>query len=290
VCESTDESHVVAEARLEPGALDEFAFASRKMPELMHYRLIGCPTCDTLYANPAPGPAALTEAYATAAYDSAIESRFAAETYARLVRRRAGNVGRRAALDIGTGDGAFLAELDALGFDRVEGIEPSDAPIDAAPEGIRERIRRGVFIELSLALESYSLVSIFQTLEHVHDPMAVCRRILGILESGGALVLVCHDRLSLVNRIMGRRSPIYDIEHLQLFSVRSLRELLERAGFSDVKVRRVINRYPLRYWVRLAPMPKRLGTRVKRSLESSRVGRLPISLPVGNIGAVAYKR
>lgn len=74
--------------------------------------------------------------------------------------------------------------------------------------------------------------------------------------------MVGHDRPAPVNRLLGRRSPIYDIQHLQLFCPGSLRELLERAGFRDVQVRRFRTRYPLRYWLRSAP----LGPRTKHCL------------------------
>ena len=42
------------EEALDPEALDELAFASRKPPEYMHLRLLECPVCDLLYADPAP--------------------------------------------------------------------------------------------------------------------------------------------------------------------------------------------------------------------------------------------
>lgn len=54
ICGSADESHVYSDAHFDLARLDEFAFASRKIPEYMHYRLITCPVCDLLYASPAP--------------------------------------------------------------------------------------------------------------------------------------------------------------------------------------------------------------------------------------------
>ncbi len=96
-----------------------------------------------------------------------------------------------------------------------------------------------------------------QTIEHVPDPAALCRDALALLQPGGALMLVCHDRRAPLNRALGRLSPIMDIEHLQLFSQASVRALLERTGFAGVEVRRITNRYPLHYWLKLAPLPRR---------------------------------
>ena len=52
VCGTSDRSHLLAEANLRIESLDAFAFASRKLPEYMHWRLSVCDGCDLLYANP----------------------------------------------------------------------------------------------------------------------------------------------------------------------------------------------------------------------------------------------
>src|SRR5467141_4037045 len=82
VCGS-ETATVFAEQKIDPAALDGFAFASRKQPEYMHYRLVACPVCDLIYASPAPGPETLAGAYLTAGFDSSEESKWAARTYRR---------------------------------------------------------------------------------------------------------------------------------------------------------------------------------------------------------------
>jgi hypothetical protein len=89
---------------------------------------------------------------------------------------------------------------------------------------------------------------------------------------------------------MGLRSPIFDIEHLQLFSPKSIRRTLERAGFSDVKVQPVVNRYPLHYWAKLAPVPMSIKAALLRKLKTARLGQTLLAAPVGNIAAIGYKR
>jgi hypothetical protein len=71
VCGSGDESRVFAEARYDLAKLDRHAFASRKVPEYMHYRLVLCPTCDLVYASPVPSAEGLARAYDEAAFDHA---------------------------------------------------------------------------------------------------------------------------------------------------------------------------------------------------------------------------
>ena len=291
LCGSSDDSVVVAEAKIDPSRLGGFAFASRKTPEYMHHRLVECPSCGLLYANPAPTVSALADAYGDADYSSFEESRCAAATYAALLRRMVGSLPPdAAAIDIGTGDGAFLGELLAAGVDDVVGIEPSSAPIAAASPDVGPRIRKGTFDPDDFQPESFHLVTSFQTLEHVPDPLGVCRGAHRLLRDDGALLVVCHNRRAWLNRLLGRRSPIYDVEHLQLFCPRSLRSLLERSGFTDIVLRPIVNRYPIGYWVKLFPFPGALKAKLAAAMDRSRLGATPVPAPVGNVAAIGYRR
>ena len=281
---------MLASAEIDESRLDAYAFASRKTPEYMHYRLISCPSCDLLYASPSPSAAALAAAYRDAAYGSSEEARFAANTYVELLAGVLGRLPDRAgALDIGAGDGAFLEELLALGFTDVSGVEPSEAPIAAAREDVKPLLRRGLFAAKDFSAGSFSLVTSFQTLEHVDDPLGVCRDAFSLLKEGGAAVFVCHNRRALSARILGFKSPIFDIEHLQLFSPASAWFLLERAGFTDIRVRPIWNRYPLHYWLRLLPLPPSWKEPLMAAAKASGFGHWTIALPAGNLAAIGFK-
>lgn len=283
-CDSASEGELFAEQALDAAALDSFAFASRKRPERMRLRLVTCPDCDLVFADPAPDPALLAAAYETASFDSGEEAGFAARTYATALAPLLDRLpDRDGALDIGTGDGAFLGELVDLGFTGVVGVEPSAEPIAGAAARVAGLIRQDVFRPGLLPAGSLSLVTCFQTIEHVTDPAGLVAAALTLLKPGGVLAIVCHDRRALVNRALGMRSPIMDIEHMQLFSPASLAGLLERGGLRDVDCRPIRNRYPLRYWTRLLPLPDAPHSVVQGLLRRTGLGGLPVTLSVGNL-------
>lgn len=283
-CGSTETGRVFAEERLDFEALDQHAFASRKRPEHMRLRLVECPRCDLAYASPVPSAEALARAYDAAAFDSAEEARHAARSYAHELRDLIATLpDRRGALDIGTGEGAFLSELLKLGFTEVGGVEPSSAPIGVADTAVAGLIEHDVFRPGIRDPGSLSLITCFQTIEHVPDPAALVRDAGALLKPGGMLVLVCHDRRATINRLLGMRSPIIDIEHMQLFSPRSVDELLRRDGLRDVRHRTIRNRYPIRYWARLLPLPSRPQALLGRTLERSGLGARPLAFNVGNM-------
>jgi SAM-dependent methyltransferase len=290
VCGATGGRELAA-ARIDAAALDEYAFASRKFPEYMHHRLVECATCDTVYANPLFDFGGIDAAYDAAAFDSKEEAHFASRTYAGLVRPLLPRLpGTAAALDIGTGEGSFLEELLDLGFARVAGYEPSAAPIAAASERVRELIVHDSFdAERAAGSGPFDLITCCMTIEHVPDPAQLCRDAYELLAPGGALMIVCHDRRAPLNRLLGMRSPIIDIEHLQLFSRDSARALLERTGFAGVEVQRITNRYPLHYWLKLAPVPRRLKEALVAGARRDRLRSLSLSLPVGNLSATGFR-
>jgi len=255
----------------------------------MHWRLMRCGRCDLVYADPAPPIEQLGALYRDAAFASAKEARFASRTYGRILRARVlpNLPDRSGALDIGTGDGAFLHELLDAGFTRVAGIEPSSAPIESAGQRVRPLIKQGMFEPNVFAAEQFRVVTCFQTIEHVADPLGLCREAFRILKPGGALLLVGHNRRALSAKVLGRRSPIFDIEHLQLFSPASFQALLSVAGFKRIQTRRVLNVYPLAYWNQLLPLPGKKVTMAM--LNGTGIGKLPIPLPAGNTAAIAFR-
>jgi 2-polyprenyl-3-methyl-5-hydroxy-6-metoxy-1,4-benzoquinol methylase len=270
--------------------LDRFTFASRKLPEYMHFRLMRCAICDLIFTCNSLDTGWVQNGYRDAAFDAGVESEYAARSYAKEMERIVPVLSSRSsALDIGAGDGAFLVELSRFGFSQIIGVEPSLEPVRRARPEVAAMIRNEFFRPDDYQPGAQDLVTCFQTLEHVEDPLSLCRSVHGLLSEGGAFVTVAHDFRALPARILGARSPIYDVEHLQLFSEDSLRKLFLSAGFKDVSIRPMRNVYPLHYWLRLAPLPKGVKEVVYDRARRSKFGQWMIGAKVGNLLAVGYR-
>ena len=292
VCNSGfDKAKLFIEKNIDSAKLTRYSFASRKEPEYMCHRLVQCTNCDLVYADHPPGESELAHAYHLAEYDSSEEADDAAAAYIRAIQPTLGKLGRRhRALEIGTGTGTFLERLLREGFTELVGVEPSSAAIAAAPEYRRAWIHEGSFEERDFPPNSFDLICCFMTMEHVSDPEVVAKAAFRLLRPGGAFVAVTHDYRSMVNRLLGKRSPIIDIEHLQLFSERSVRHLFAVAGYTDVTVKAFANIYALRYWMRLAPLPCRVKLIISRLTESLGLKNVKLGLNVGNIISTGFKR
>lgn len=256
----------------------------------MCHQLVQCTNCDLVYADQPLSENELAHAYHVADYDSSEEANDAAKAYILAIQPALGRLARRqSALEIGTGPGIFLDYLSREGFTELVGVEPSSAAIAAAPEYRRAWIREGMFEEKDFAPESFDLICCFMTMEHVRDPDIVASTAFHLLRPGGAFVTVTHDYRSLVNRLLGRHSPIIDIEHMQLFSERSLRYLFESAGYTGVTVNTFANTYSLRYWIRLAPLPRGIKSGLSSLMASLGMDNAKLNLNVGNLITVGFK-
>jgi cyclopropane fatty-acyl-phospholipid synthase-like methyltransferase len=243
--------------------------------------------CQTLFVDELPSSEFLENSYNEAEFVSRKDSVYAAKTYfEELQNLKLLHSGKM--LDIGCSDGAFISIVESKSAVEVAGIEPSIHAINSSDLSVRENIQHTT-LESFQSKHGFDIVTCFQTIEHVNDLNGLVVRSKELLFDQGHLVFVCHDRLSLVNRILGERSPIFDIEHLQILNKKGVQLLLQMNGFVDVRVKSISNRYPISYWLLLAPIPKLLKTLIdgKRNKWYLSWG---FRIRVGNLLAVGRKQ
>lgn len=274
---------------LDPTKVSSLSYASRKEPEFMCHRLVECPTCDLLYADLPPSEELLALSYHCADYDSSDEADDAANSYIKAMRSTLNGLNLGRALEIGTGTGVLLEHLAKIGFAAVEGVEPSEKAIASAPAHRLPWIKKGMFREGDFEPESFDLICCFMTMEHVRDPLLVSQAAFRLLRPAGAFITITHDRRSWLNRILGKRSPIIDIEHMQLFSPYSICYLFNRVGYEDISTKAFSNRYSLRYWIRLCPIPGSIKKSIIATLEKFGIANKKLAFNVGNSISIGFK-
>ena len=291
VCDASPRTAVVfVDETVDQSRLSGFSFSSRKEPEYMSHRMVRCPSCDLVYVDRPPPQDVLAKAYHQAEYDSSEEANDAALDYAKAIAPILTQLRRRdSALEIGTGTGVFLEHLQEVGFKTLVGVEPSRAAIQAAPAHRRGWIKETIFVEEDFSPSSFDLICCFMTMEHVLHPGDIARSAMRLLRPGGAFVTVTHDYRSLVNRLLGKRSPIIDLEHMQLFSAPSARQLFERCQYQQVSVKAFINTYSVRYWLRLMPLPGFMKRPTLNLVANVGLGRIKFAFNVGNIVTAGFK-
>lgn len=286
ICGSFGNATEVYPARFRPEDLNPEVFSARRNPDRVHYRIVRCAVCGLLRSDPVADASVTSRLYEKSEFSYGEELENLERTYGSYLCRLEQIGGTKGSLlEIGCGNGFFLKVAMSRGWKTVQGIEPSERAIQSAPPSVRGRIIQGVIHPDIFARATFDAVCMFQVIDHLPDPsfaLAACRTILA---PGGFLLILSHDASALSARVLGEKSPIIDIEHTYLFTPSTIRQILLRHGLEVVKIGAATNRYSLSYLVHLLGAP----SSVKRLLASTRIGRLPLRLPLGNFYAIARK-
>jgi 2-polyprenyl-3-methyl-5-hydroxy-6-metoxy-1,4-benzoquinol methylase len=291
VCKtSSKDAALFQKENIDENRISGFSYASRKEPEFMCHRLVRCKICDLVYVSNPPEEQHLANAYHVSEYDSSEEADDAASAYIKTIQPILENLEtKKKVLEIGSGTGVFLELLKNHGFIELIGIEPSSAAIEAAPRHRHAWLRKEIFKEQNFNPASFDLICCFMTMEHVYDPLIIAQAAQRLLKPNGAFVTVTHDYTSLINRLLGKKSPIIDIEHMQLFSKKSICELFQRSDFNKIYSKPFINQYSFNYWLRLAPLPSVIKKQINWLSSLIGIGKIKIGLNVGNRITAGYK-
>jgi SAM-dependent methyltransferase len=288
ICGPNQPSDLVYPNRLPAGLVSAEAFSARRVPDRMHSEIRRCRTCGLLFATPVPDADELNAGYAVSEMTYAGQLADLRRTYGALLddlmRTRGTKAGRL--LEIGCGSGFVLDEALGRGFSDVAGVEPSVEAVAAASDLVRGRIKLGLFTGREFPPGSFDVVCGFHVFDHVRDPRAMLDGMRRMLAPGGVLLLVMHDAGAWSAKVLGDRSPIFDIAHPYLYNRKTIVTMLEASGFEAPDVFPVRNTYRLEYWAHLTPMP-RFCRGIVRAVLDLGPGQWPVTLPAGNMGATA---
>jgi SAM-dependent methyltransferase len=272
----------------DPERVGADTFSARREPDRVHYRMVRNHRTGCLRADPILDAETVGRLYRSSQVTYESWSEHAAATYSGYVRQTLPLLpDRRGVLEIGCGHGFFLERLLEMGFEQVRGVEPSADAARRAKGQVREHIVSAAFDAFLFPARSFSLICGFQVLDHLAEPNRIlegCRRMLA---PGGLMLWICHDERAPLARLLGRFSPIVDIQHVVLYNRDTVRRLFERNGFVVSRVFGVSNRYPLAYWASLCPMPRGLRPMLQRLLGATGLSRLPLRANLGNLGVIA---
>jgi SAM-dependent methyltransferase len=141
-------------------------------------------------------------------------------------------------LDIGSGTGTFVHTMERAGWN-VVGLEPD-------PEARKLAIKKyncDIYPSedlFRLPPETYSVITMWHVLEHVHQLDEYVNRIKELLAPTGKLIIAVPNYTSKDAKIYGSNWASYDVpRHLYHFSPDSMRILMKRHGMQVIKTRRM---------------------------------------------------
>ncbi len=286
-CENSPDKVLFPE-KLHDSSFTGFSFSARRERQREHYRIVRCEKCGLIRSDPIIDLNTIDNLYTESSCLSQHEIPYAAKTYAKLTSKLLKKYSPnriQSLLEVGCGTGFFLKEALGMGLKEVLGFEPSRDCCEKADATVDGLIINSVFDSDMIDGKTFDLICSFHVFDHLPNPRKTIASLSQHLSANGMLLLVVHDVESLSAKILGDYSPIFDVEHIYLFSKNTIKILLENADFKTLETGSLTNTYPLEYWMRMAPFISTL-----RKFFPQNLAQLPVSLNAGNLYILAQKK
>lgn len=209
-----------------------------------------CDFCNTMYVSPRPNDSKLLEYYGHSTYIAYFTKEILEKTKKirteKIFKPRAQKIidlltniqlKRNILVDVGGGNGLFLESLDSVGggFEKYINVEPCN-------EGVNLTLERGFnafngFIKDFNLNISADLITAFELIEHIFDPISFLNKISSLLSNDGIFILTTPNIEGFDLILLGSKSDNIEAPgHLNYFNPKSIKILLEKCGFEIIHI------------------------------------------------------
>ncbi|MDD7985745.1 class I SAM-dependent methyltransferase [Lentisphaera marina] len=213
---------------------------------LDHRVIVKCQACEFVYTN-SYSSKALKEHYKKRYYSSSTDPRIEQwindkeRTFKGLVISvvKAFAKDITSLLDIGCGTGGFLMSFSKQSpKTQLFALEQSNDAIESLKRRMPSLIFKGAHSnDLKGDDQLYDVITLLQCLEHVENPQSLCDDIYNSLKPNGMLFVTVPNRKSYKVFLEGleKEDMCYgDETHLQFFTKKHIRQVLQNSGFSKI--------------------------------------------------------
>jgi 2-polyprenyl-3-methyl-5-hydroxy-6-metoxy-1,4-benzoquinol methylase len=265
---------------------DHSAFRCTSTGYGKHHAIVKCARCGLVFANPRNNGQEVLAKYEKVEDPLYFEERqgrvITFEKHLRPLHQLVGPPNGRKLLDIGAHIGVFVEIANRAGW-QATGIEPSHWSVEVARQLGTELIE-GTLATSNLPQNTFDVVTLWDVIEHLSDPMAEIKHVFRVLKPGGWIVIHTMNIESLFAKLMGAKWPWFMEMHLYYFSERTLRRLLESAYFQWRRSQTQGRYLRLGYLVsRLKPFAPHLTMALDKLIRAVHLETMPAAINLGDL-------
>lgn len=253
---------------------------------LVHSTLVQCQQCGLIFQSPRLSQEELNSSYPDeyepfASVNQGKSSRFMQWIKFHGIQKRIQAVTRHASggklLDVGCAGGIFLHALQKYPSWELFGVEPNKKTAEFGRRSLGLNIFNGTLEQAAFPDDFFSVVTLWDVLEHLPDPGNTLSEIRRILKPSGLVALRLPNYGSIEAKIfkkfwVGLDAP----RHLYVFNKRNIGELFQKKGFRVVELRTGIGSYPnFLLSIRFFLTDQKINPTIKRIILSI-LGYLPV--------------
>jgi len=204
------------------------------------YTIVKCVNCDLIFVNPQPFLKEIQSHYQKNYDYNYMEVSDNNNCYhlEELILLEKELEGKGRLLDVGCGSGQFLAQAQKKGW-KVQGIELSSKIADFGRKNFGVKITTSDFNQFS-SKEKFDVITMYHFIEHVRNPFSCILKADLLLKKNGLLLLLTPNIRSFDAKLSGKRWEwLSPPAHLFFFSLKNLKELLEKGNFTLVRVKTI---------------------------------------------------
>ena len=133
-------------------------------------------------------------------------------------------------LDVGCSSGALLQVAQRCGF-CVHGAEPATQAAQTAARIPNAKVFNGFLHDAQYPDNHFDVITLFEVIEHLTDPVSLVREVARILKPGGIFLIGTGNADSWTVQIQGKQWDYFDIRshggHISFFTPKSMQKLAQ---------------------------------------------------------------
>ena len=121
--------------------------------------------------------------------------------------------------------------------------------------------------------------------DHLLNPLEELVKLNSKSAPGAKIAFVVHNEKSIIRKILGKKWPPFCLQHPQLYNKKTIKQILELAGWKIVSIQPTINWFSLRHFARMGGGLIGINPRL-----FSLIPNIQIPIKLGNMICIAEKR